>query len=103
MGKPSQRKGRRAEIEVKNIYLAHGFKCRLHDQWEAGDLTVWINDQPYLVEVKRRELRHKEVNELLKTCDVLWWRANFEDWKVATSAIRHCAELSIACSPAGEG
>lgn len=99
VGKASQVKGRAAEREVRDIYIAHGFDVRLHGPWEANDLTVTVNGEPKIVEVKRRKLTHKEINEILKVADILWCRANYEDWKVYTSARFHCGELNVACGP----
>jgi hypothetical protein len=54
MGLKSQRKGRAAEHEIRDDFKAHGIKAETNGIYEAHDVTIWLDELPEQVEVKRK-------------------------------------------------
>lgn len=78
MGKREQRKGKRIEYKVRNIFRKAGFKCYRvpssgNSQGFKGDLVL---EDKYIVEVKARRGGFKQLYSFLNTADILVVKAD---------------------------
>lgn len=84
----SQTKGARGENEVVNILKGHGFKdAERNGCYAKDDVTCsYGEEEPSIIEVKRRNIGSAQLYEELKGRDEVWHRANGQDWMVTLKA-----------------
>lgn len=83
----SQQKGMRGEREVVDILNAHDFPAKRNGCYAKDDVTCdYGDDEPAVIEVKRKNIGSAQLYEELKGRDEIWHRANGQDWMVTLKA-----------------
>jgi Holliday junction resolvase len=95
----SQRKGMAGEREVVDILNAHGFPATRNGCYAKDDVTCFYGGQdlePTIIEVKRKKMSSRELEEELKGRGEVWHRENNTDWKVTLKAKDYLALRLLA-------